>query len=156
MSGGPEAAGAFDPAAAGWVQVPPDDGFIGLVGPLWRRRDGETWRYGFLAEPRHANLIGVIQGGMIMTFADRALGMIAVEAAGCRSAVTVGFETQFVGGGRVGSFVETAGDVVRITSNLIFMRGFVVSGATVLASCQGIWKILAKADAAAGPARDGG
>jgi len=59
-----------DLAAAGWRTVK-DDGFIGLVGPFWTRQDGETHRYAFLAEHKHHNRRGVVQGGMLMTFAGR-------------------------------------------------------------------------------------
>src|SRR5512147_546124 len=66
----------FDPAAHGW-EAYGDDGFIGLVGPFWTRQDGDTHRYAFLAEPKHHNRRGVVQGGMLMTFADRSMGMTA-------------------------------------------------------------------------------
>lgn len=45
--------------------------------PIWERRDADGMHYGFVADPRHANLLGVVQGGMLMTFADRALGLCA-------------------------------------------------------------------------------
>src|SRR6185503_12882928 len=66
----------FDPVAHGW-EIYPGEGFIGLVGPFWMKREGESYRYGFLAEKKHHNRRGVVQGGMIMTFADRSLGMTA-------------------------------------------------------------------------------
>jgi len=54
MSGDPPGAVAgktatFDPADAGWEQHA-DEGFLGLVGPIWRRPDGYSYRYAFLAE----------------------------------------------------------------------------------------------------------
>src|SRR5206468_1694669 len=66
----------IDPLAAGWEAVD-DPGFIGLVGPIVRRARGDDDEYGFVAEPKHANLSEVVQGGMLMTFADRALGRTA-------------------------------------------------------------------------------
>src|SRR3954447_15932477 len=70
-----------DPVAAGWEAVD-DPGFIGLVGPIFRRgRDGCD-EYGFVAAPKHANVRNVVQGGMLMTFADRAFGRTAWQAAG--------------------------------------------------------------------------
>ena len=130
-----------DPAADGW-SFEPENGFIGLVGPIWSRTAPEGRRFGFVAEARHANLIGIVQGGMIMTFADRALGILAWEAAAGPACVTVSLEVQFVGAGRIGSFIECSGEVVRRTSGLVFMRGLVTSGRAVVASCQGTWKIL--------------
>ena len=134
---------AFDPASAGWV-TEPEAGFIGLVGPIWSRGEGVARRFGFLAEPRHVNLLGVVQGGMTMTFADRALGMLAWSAAGGRPAVTVSFEMLFVGAGRIGSFLECEGEVVRLTASLVFLRGEVRDRSRVVATCQGTWKILSE------------
>src|SRR5690606_13508512 len=70
----------IDPQREGWSPHA-DEGFIEHVGPIWERRDADGTRYGFVAHPKHANLLGVVQGGMLMTFADRALGLRAWEAA---------------------------------------------------------------------------
>lgn len=91
--------GPAHPAAEGW-RSEADEGFIGLVGPLWRK-DGEAL-FGLRAESRHANMVGIVQGGALMTIADRALGLLAWEATGQRPCVTIGFETQFVGAARIG------------------------------------------------------
>ena len=40
------------PPGEGWEQIE-DIGFLDLVGPIWRRRAGEVYHYGFRAEPRH-------------------------------------------------------------------------------------------------------
>ena len=139
----------FDPAEAGWTPLP-DKGFVGMVGPIWTKRVEDRRRFGFLAEPRHANLVGVVQGGMLMTFGDKGLGMLAREAAGT-AVVTIAYEHQFVGPGRIGSFLELDGEVVRLTPGLIFMRGLVTSPSGTVASCQGTWKILSKRRRTDGP-----
>ena len=133
---------AFDPAAHGWRELPRDDGFITLVGPFWRRLD-DPRRFGFRAEPRHDNINGVVQGGMLMTFADRSLGYLSFEAAGGRTA-TAAFDMNFVSGGRIGSFIEIACEVVRTTRSLVFLRGTLTGGGDVVAICQGTWKILGR------------
>ena len=66
----------FDPAAEGWEPYT-DEGFIGLVGPFWKRSRGDDHAFAFMAAPKHHNRRGVVQGGMLMTFADRSLGMTA-------------------------------------------------------------------------------
>ncbi len=129
----------FDPAADGWSSEP-ETGFLGLVGPLWRNRSGRH-RFGFVADPRHANLIGVVQGGMLMTFADRALGILAWESAAA-AVVTVSFDMQFVGAGRIGSFITCGGEVVQRTRSIVFMRGLVQDGDRPVGIAQGAWKIL--------------
>ncbi len=142
----------FDPAGAGWV--PHDDaGFIALVGPFWSRGTGQDATYAFVAEPKHANLLGVAQGGMLMTFADRALGMAAWSAAGDRPCVTIGFDMQFVSSAQMGEFVELRPQVVRLTQSLVFMRGTLVAASRVVATCSGIWKVRRSREAASSPNR---
>lgn len=136
----------------GWISAE-EDGFIGLVGPFWSRGEGAAREFGFAAVPQHSNPIGVVQGGMIMTFADRGLGILAWSAAGERPAVTVSFETSFIGAGRIGSFITMRGELLRRTASLVFMRGLVMSRDGIVASCQGTWKILS--DRHARPAADG-
>ncbi len=129
-----------DPAALGWTSAE-EGGFIGLVGPFWSKGEGSGRRFGFLAEPRHANLVGIVQGGMLMTFADRGLGVLAWAAAG-RPAVTTSFEIQFVGAGRIGAFIELEGELIQKTASMVFMRGLLRSGRRPVAACQGSWKVL--------------
>lgn len=137
-SGAPD---AFDPVPEGWQPVR-DTGFIGLVGPIYRRQHGERWAFAFRAEPKHANLRDVVQGGMLMTFADRALGRNAWKAAGDRSVATISFNMEFVSAGDMGEFIEIAPEVVRKTNALVFMRGDLMAGSRVVATATGIWKIL--------------
>ena len=68
-----DTAAPFDPASAGW-QRHAVDGFLDLVGPIWERPSGDSYRYAFLAEPKHHSRRGHVQGGMLTTFADRAMG----------------------------------------------------------------------------------
>ncbi|GJD47558.1 hypothetical protein OPKNFCMD_0266 [Methylobacterium crusticola] len=138
-----------DPAT-GWHAFT-DPGFIDLVGPVLirERAPGAPPAFGFRAEPKHANLIGVVQGGMLMTFADRALGVAAMEAAGGANCVTVQFEMQFVSAGRIGAFVTLVPEVVRRTGSLVFMRGDARCDGSVVAAATGVWKILRRRPEAA-------
>jgi len=127
---------------AGWKKRD-DDGFVGLVGPFWARSgpNGEML-HGFLAEDRHVNLLGVVQGGMLMTFADRALGLAAWYAAGDKPCTTVQFNMNFIAGAQIGSFIEITPRVVRATRSLIFLEGSLMSGETELGTAQGLWKVV--------------
>jgi len=139
---------ALDPAAHGWRPYG-DDGFIGLVGPLWEQPCGEGTRYAFLAEPKHHNRRGVVQGGMLMTFADRAMGMTAWHANGRRPQATVQLDVHFVDAVQIGEFVEARCEIVRRTRSLAFMRATLVVGERVVATASGLWKVLEKRPPAA-------
>ncbi|MFJ5486410.1 PaaI family thioesterase [Hansschlegelia beijingensis] len=131
-----------DAAPEGWTLFE-DQGFIDLVGPLYERRDPAAPRaFGFRAGQKHANLVGVVQGGMLMTLADRALGVTAWDAAGGRPCVTVQFDMQFLTAAPLGSFVFVEPEVLRLTSSIVFLRGTLRVGRRNVASAAGLWKIL--------------
>jgi acyl-coenzyme A thioesterase PaaI-like protein len=134
-------AATFDPAAAGWEPYP-DKGFIGFVGPFWMRQCGDSYHYAFLAEPKHENRRGVVQGGMLMTFADRSMGMTCWYANGRRPQATVQLDVHFIDAVQIGDFVEARCRVVRRTRALVFMSGELVVGDRVVATANGVWKTL--------------
>ena len=132
----------FDPASHGWEAIA-DDGFIGLVGPIWQKSNGTGMQIAFLADPKHRNRRGLVHGGMIMTFADRALGMTARHATGNKPHATIQLDVHFVDAVQIGEFIEARAEVVRRTRSLIFMKADLVVGTRVVAAANGIWKILA-------------
>lgn len=131
----------FDPIAAGWKRMSPE-GYPALIGPFFAKREGEGWRYGFLAEPRHRNAGGVVHGGMLMSFADDVLGMTVWAAAGRKPCTTVQLNTHFIAPVRVGDFVEGRAEVLRTTRSVLFVRGILTVGDRTVAHADGVWKIL--------------
>jgi len=139
----PPAAADFDPAAAGW-ETYSDAGFFGLVGPLWQREKDGLHLYAFKAEPKHHNRRGVVQGGMLMAFADRSMGMTCWYANEQQPQATVQLDMHFVDAVQIGEFVEAKCRVVRRTRALIFMEGELVVGHRTVATAKGVWKTLGK------------
>ena len=135
------AIGAFDPAALGWRPYT-DEGFIGLVGPFWQRDGAEGPEYAFLAEHKHHNRRGVVQGGMLMTFADRSMGMTAWHANNRKPQATVQLDVHFVDAVQIGEFVEAKCNVIRRTRSLLFMSGRLVVGLRIVATASGVWKAV--------------
>jgi acyl-coenzyme A thioesterase PaaI-like protein len=131
----------FDPAAAGWEPYT-DEGFIGLIGPFWTRKHGDTYLFAFLAAPKHHNRRGVVQGGMLMTFADRSMGMTCWYANEKKPQATVHLDVHFVDAVQIGEFVEMHCKVVRRTRSLIFMSGELRVGTRAVATANGVWKTL--------------
>jgi len=131
----------FDPAAEGW-EAYTDDGFIGLVGPFWHKFEGETPRFVFRVEPKHHNRRNVLQGGMLMTFADRSMGMTCWYANGKRPQATVHLDVHFVDAVQIGEWVEAHCKVVRRTRSLIFMSAQLMVGERVVGTANGVWKTL--------------
>lgn len=131
-------------AAEGWKPHIPrgQAGFTGLIGPFWVRQAAGQWQYAFEAGPQHVNALGLVHGGMLMSFADHVLGIMAWHAIGRKPCATIGLNSQFVSAARQGDWLVATGDVVRTTRSLAFMRGGVSCGGREVLAADGIWKIL--------------
>lgn len=125
----------------GWEQID-DIGFLDLVGPIWRRRAGEVYHYGFRAEDRHANLNGVVQGGMMMTLADRGMGRTVRMAHDDKPVATVHFSYDFIAPALIGHFLELHPKITRQTGALVFMESVVMDGDRMIGRAHGVWKKL--------------
>lgn len=124
---------------AGWTAFD-DPGFIALTGPVYHR--DERRAFAFRAEEKHGNLVGIVHGGMLVTFADRALSIVVRDACDGARAVTIEMSSQFVGAAQIGDLIETVPEIVRKTSSLVFVRGTLTSGGRPLAAVTAIWKVL--------------
>lgn len=126
----------------GYEELVPEGGFDALVGPLWRRPTPGGWTCAFRAEPKHANRRGVVHGGMLVSFADHALGMSVWTAVGEKPCATATLATDFVAAVRPGDWVECDAEVTRVSNALVFVRGRLFVGARTVMTATGIWKRL--------------
>jgi acyl-coenzyme A thioesterase PaaI-like protein len=118
-------------------------GFIGLAGPLWTRREGETWAYGLLLGDRHLNPAGRAHGGALMTLMDHAISSVAWEVSGRRPCVTLQMDCHFLAALVPGQFVEVRVDITHQTGNLVFSKGLMSSGGTPVLTAQAVLRKLA-------------
>ncbi len=130
--------------AEGWVHDP-SEGFIAFVGGLWRREipleTGSALQFGFLATADHANRNGMVHGGMLMTFVDRAFGMTARLVSGAPRGATISLNTQFMAPMRIGDFATLTPRIATQTTRLAFVDGTVLRGTTALMGAQGVWRL---------------
>lgn len=129
--------------ADGW-SIMDDDGFINLVGPLWRRVNGEHPEYAIVGQDKHRNRRGVVQGGLLMTLADRTCGMSARFLSGAETLATVQMDTHFVDAARIGDVMISRPRMIRSTKSLIFMRTDVTVEDRCVVTVQGVFKIVRK------------
>lgn len=128
--------------SAGWKQLE-TKAFTASCGPWWVHHVDGVAEVGFIAETRHANdHIGTVHGGVLMTFADVALGYAVGTALSGPYCVTVQLQLQFVATAPIGSLVTCRPELVRLGSQLAFVRGLIVSGDKTVAIADGIWKVL--------------
>ena len=130
---------AWAPPGEGWV-ADEECGFVALIGPVWQRSEGAGMTYGLRVEPKHMNRDGSLHGGMFLALFDHALGMAAYAHGGVERLVTMQLGTQFMGGAKVGDFLELTAEVVKQTGSYMFMRGECRGAAKLLATSEGIWK----------------
>jgi len=117
-----------------------DDGFVGLAGPFYYKGTADGLHFRFPTMDKHRNRNGRLQGGALLTFADRALGTAARAAIEASNTVTVQLNIQFVAGVNLGEVVEVTPQVVRATKSLVFMEGAFMVGDRKVAAITGIWK----------------
>lgn len=125
----------------GWKQVEAT-GFVQLVGPFWERLVGGHYEYALLTEDKHHNRRGLVQGGVLMTFADRTCGMTARFETGKQTMATAQLDVHFVEAGRIGETLVSRPRVVRATRSLIFVSTEVTVDKRVIAMANGVFKIL--------------
>jgi acyl-coenzyme A thioesterase PaaI-like protein len=127
--------------ADGWTMVE-TAGFLHLIGPLWQRTVEGTHEYALVAQDKHHNRRGLVQGGVIMTFADRSCGMTARYVSGKPTLATVQLDTHFVEAGKIGEILVSKPHVVRATRSLIFITTEVTVDKRCIAMASGVFKIL--------------
>jgi len=125
----------------GW-SILETSGFLHLIGPLWQRVVNGEHEYALITEEKHHNRRGLVQGGVLMTFADRTCGMTARYVSGRPTLATVQLDTHFVEAGKIGEVLISRPRVVRSTRSLIFITTEVTVEKRVIAMANGVFKIL--------------
>ncbi|EJJ29477.1 PaaI family thioesterase [Rhizobium sp. CF142] len=126
----------------GWIAMD-DDGFIGLVGPIyhWPFDGRAVSRFRFFPEARHRNRMDVVHGGMLMTFADRALGFTARRGDLKRRQATVQLDVHFIKSVHVGDIVDFEGRIINETRTLAFVDGIMSVGSVTVLTARGMWRV---------------
>jgi acyl-coenzyme A thioesterase PaaI-like protein len=83
-----------------------------------------------------------VQGGLLMTFADRSSGMTARFVSGRPTLATVQMDTHFVDAAKIGEILLSKPRVVRATRSLIFVTTEVTAADRCIAMANGVFKIL--------------
>jgi uncharacterized protein (TIGR00369 family) len=117
-------------------------GFIHLIGPLWQRAVGADLEFALVAQDKHHNRRGLVQGGVLMTFADRTCGMTARHVTGKQAMATIQLDVHFVESGKIGEILISRPRVVRATRSLIFVNTEVTVEKRCIAMASGVFKIL--------------
>lgn len=126
--------------ADGWVHHTAE-GLIAHLGGIWIKETDGQRMFGLLPAACHANRNGVVHGGMLMTFVDRAFGMSARLASGARRGATVSLSHQFVAPLQIGTFAVVEPKIVKLTARMAFVEGIVFAENEAIMQAQGVWRL---------------
>jgi acyl-coenzyme A thioesterase PaaI-like protein len=117
-------------------------GFGRQIGPLYERNGpGQDYTRAFLVGEHHTNGMRNCHGGMLMAFADTALGH-AITVRTSRYWVTVRMVTDFIDAAKVGEWVEGTGQVTGEDDDFFTVTGRIYVGARTIMTATGIFKAL--------------
>ena len=95
--------------------------FLSSLGPLYAKDEGSGVVIGLRIGERHLNTRGVAHGGMLVTLADSALGIvIAMLRTPPHPMVTVNLTADFADVAREGDWVEARVDLQKMGKRLAF------------------------------------
>ena len=132
------------PLLDGWTKWGFEEPFEDHAGLFHMKIDenGGPHLSAFLCEKRHLNGGGFLHGGMLMSFADYALFVIAYDELREHDySVTVSCQTEFLkSAAPLGALVFAKGHVTRNTRSMVFVRGEIFVEDETLATFSGILK----------------
>jgi uncharacterized protein (TIGR00369 family) len=119
------------------------DPFEDMTGPFYYRYEADgSVVAGFRAGKKHMNGGGAMHGGLMLTFADYAIFVIAGKALEGVGSVTASLNGEFIDAAYEGELIEARGQVVRNGGSLVFLQGLVTAeGRPILAYSAIIKKI---------------
>src|SRR3954452_8135671 len=126
----------------GFVPHPNQGPHLEYVGPVHvREGDGELV-FGLRAEERHANHRGTIQGGLLSTFADFALGRaIENDADDDKARATVSLTVDFLKPARPGDWIESRTRVDRVGGTLAFADCSLTVAEREIVRARAVWVV---------------
>ena len=117
-------------------------GFMKHNGGLeFRQLTEKEYEFKTEIQEYHINAGGVTHGGFVMSMLDSGMGTAAHQVIE-GSAVTISLNTNFISGSKAGDKIIGLAKIKKKTRSLIFMYGQLKCGDKLLASAEGIWKII--------------
>ncbi|CAA9500135.1 MAG: hypothetical protein AVDCRST_MAG17-1324 [uncultured Solirubrobacterales bacterium] len=127
---------------AGFAVFPKQGPFLHTVGPIHVREGGDELVLGLRAEDRHANHRGTVQGGLLSTFADFALGRaIDADAEDDKDRATVSLTVDFLKPAKPGAWIESRTRVDRVGSTLAFADCSLTVEGREIVRARAVWVV---------------
>jgi len=125
----------------GFAPFEPQGPFLEFIGPVLVRDDGGVV-FGLRVEERHTNHRGTIQGGLLSTFADFALGRaIEADAEDGKDRATVSLTVDFLKPAKPGDWIETRTKVDRVGGTLSFADCSLMVDDREIVRARAVWVV---------------
>ena len=116
----------------------PDGRFASMLGDFYfRPTETGVVECRMATDRRHANGLGYLHGGFIMSFVDMAMFSFIARQLETSAAVTLSCATDFLSAGIVGTPIEAHGEILKETGKMLFVRGLVTQNGNNVASFTG-------------------
>jgi uncharacterized protein (TIGR00369 family) len=126
----------------GFAPYPNQGPFLEHIGPIHVHEAADELRLGLRAEERHANHRGTVQGGVLSTFADFALGRaIERDAEDDKERATVSLTVDFLKPGKPGDWIESRTRVDRVGGTLAFADCSLTVGDREIVRARAVWVV---------------
>lgn len=131
------------PAPEGFRPIQRGGPFLSALGPLYVKTSGPTPIIGLRLEEKHLNTRGIAHGGMLVTLADSALGIVLANTrTPPQPMVTVNLSTDFVSAAHAGDWIEAHVDVVKIGARLAFANCYLLVGSRRILRASGVFALV--------------
>jgi uncharacterized protein (TIGR00369 family) len=116
--------------------------FLEAIGPVHVREADDGQTFGLRAEERHANHRGTVQGGLLSTLADFALGRaIEADAEDGKDRATVSLTVDFLKPARPGDWIESRTTVDRVGGTLSFADCSLTVEGREIVRARAVWVV---------------
>jgi acyl-coenzyme A thioesterase 13 len=131
---------------SGFSPFPNQGPFLEHVGPIFVQGGGsdagDDLVLGIQTEERHANHRGTVQGGLLSTFADFALGRaIEADADDGKDRATVSLTVDFLKPAKPGDWIESRTRVDRVGSTLSFADCSLCVDGKEIVRARAVWVV---------------
>lgn len=130
---------------SGFCPFPNQGPFLEHIGPILVRDEdagSDDLVLALQAEERHANHRGTVQGGLLSTFADFALGRaIEADAEDGKDRATVSLTVDFLKPAKPGDWIESRTRVDRVGSTLSFADCSLCVDGKEIVRARAVWVV---------------
>lgn len=124
----------------GFEPFPNQGPFLDHIGPILVHEEGDELVLAIRAEERHTNHRGTVQGGLLSTFADFALGRaIERDAEDDKDRATVSLTVDFIKPAKPGDWIESRTRVDRVGSTLSFADCSLTVDGREIVRARAVW-----------------